>query len=1016
MTDAPTGTLTLVFTDIQGSTALWERLGDDFGLALQQHDALVRAALVEHGGYEVKTEGDAFMVAFDGARAAIEFCLDAQRRLHAAEWADSLLAQPECAAEGGFRGVRVRMGVHTGEPACRPDPNTGRMDYFGPMVNRAARVEAAAHGGQIVVSAAAWSTSGLGEAPVGLAVKDLGLHALKGLSEPEHLRQLLPRGLDGRTFPAPRTVERRRTNLVPMARSFVGRQQEQRDVLALFDDGRRLVTLLGPGGTGKTALARRIAGALLPRLAGGAWFCDLSEARTRSAIHADVAGVLDVPLGTSDAQERLGNAIRGRGPMLLLLDNVEQVVEDAAAVVGAWQDRAPQAIFLVTSRTPLHLASEQLVPIDPLPTEAAVKLFVDRAQQVKPGFRLSGDARADVLAIVRELDGLPLAIELAAARVRMLPPRTIRARLKRRFDLLKGSRRDVSDRQATLRGAIDGSWDLLGEPERAGLAQCSVFAGSFSLEAAEAVLDLGEDGPWPMDAVEALVDQSLVRMAIDPGDGEPRYELLSSIRAYADEKLDADARAGAEARHAGWFATLGDADRLGELYGPDEEPRFAELVRDRENLLVAVDRAADLGLGESAAGAARAVAAIVEVRGPVRTGVDLLERVLAVPDLGEGDRASVVRTRAMLARDLLPADEVAGWLEEALTGARAAGERGVEADTLRDLGILRRRQGRLDEAEDLLQQAEALHRRLGARARAALDVESRASLAWTNRKVFDAERLFEQALGELRGVRSRRGEGIVLANLGTLRLQQHRLDDAEADLREALVAVGAAAYHGPEAYVLASLATLARRRGQLDEAARFAEEALRRTRVLGDRRREGQALATAGTIDLARGRAEPARTRFDAALVVFRELGDLRSEAVALGNLGRAWLKLGVAEQAEEAFRRAVILAEAGSWEAIEGAFRGALGEALAQQGRSADAFEQLRRGEILLREAARPAELGWLLARRARLQARGGEMEQAETTLSELGTLAERTASGPGSELMQAVEEIREALENELD
>ena len=501
MLDAPTGQVTLVFTDVQGSTVLWDQVPDGMREALALHDAIMRETLAAADGYEVKTEGDAFMVAFASASAAVGWCLRVQERLMAADWPAEILCQDEARevlAEDGtpvLRGLRVRMGAHAGTPICQPDPNTGRMDYFGGMVNRAARVGGAGHGGQILVSGSAWQEIN-GQAD-GAEVIDLGEHALKGLERREHLRQILPAPLAARSFPRVKTPNLKKTNLPVRLDSFFGREPEIEDLEKRVAEGQRLITLLGAGGTGKTRLSQRFGGKMLAQFPGGVWFADLTEARSLSGILSAMGTALDVPLTQKDPEAQLANAIMGRGRVLIILDNFEQVVEHGTETVGRWLQRAPEAVFLVSSRILLRIEGEEALYLDPLPVAEAVNLFYDRGRSVQPSFERSDDNEPIVTEICERLDCMSLAIELAAARVRMLAPDQIRQRLSQRFKLLRGQRRDLSDRQATLRGAIDWSWDLLKPYERSALAQLAIFHGGCTLEAAEAVINLDdfEDEP-----------------------------------------------------------------------------------------------------------------------------------------------------------------------------------------------------------------------------------------------------------------------------------------------------------------------------------------------------------------------------------------------------------------------------------------------------------------------------------------------------------------------------------------
>ena len=342
MSEVPTGTVTLVFTDIQGSTSLWEYLGVDFKSVLDQHNELFRSAIKEFNGYEVKTEGDGFIIAFRCGVEAVSMCLAMQVRLQAKEWPDSFndeaISDFAGATEDGcFRGLRVRMGVHTGTPVSQRDPVTGRMDYFGSMVNRAARVGAVGYGGQLVVSGATWEAVA-SQLPKGTAIEDLGEHALKGFERREYLRQLLPAELSERSFPRLKTPNLKNTNLPTRLDSFFGREPEIYDLKRRIADGQRLITVLGAGGTGKTRLAQRLGGTQLGSFPGGVWFCDLSEARSSAEILTSMGASLEVPLTSRDPEFQLASALLGLGRVLVILDNFEQVVAAASEPNNAAAD------------------------------------------------------------------------------------------------------------------------------------------------------------------------------------------------------------------------------------------------------------------------------------------------------------------------------------------------------------------------------------------------------------------------------------------------------------------------------------------------------------------------------------------------------------------------------------------------------------------------------------------------------------------------------------------------------
>ena len=574
MASAPTGEVTLVFTDMEGSSARWERDIEGTRRLLVLHDSAMRAEIEASGGYEVKTAGDSFMVAFADPDAATRFCLAAMAAMERV-------------------GVRVRIGAHRGRPLCVTDPVTGRMDYLGPVPNLAARLENAARPGQIVVSETA-KHDGTGP------WIDLGEHVLRGLEGRHRLWQL-----GAGEHLRPRTVDLRLTNLPARPDSFIGRDEELATLREMFARGERLITILGPGGAGKTRLSQRIASEQLGEAVDSAWFCDLSEARGLDAVVGAVASALEVP-PSKDAVRQVGWAIAGRGKTMIVLDNFEQVIEHAVATVGQWVRAAPDAIFLATSRIPLRLRGERTVPLSSLPTADGVRLLVDRGFGVNP-------SDPDAARLVEQLDGLPLAIELAAARTRSMSITEVLRLLGQRFRLLSGGAADLPNRHRALRATLDWSWELMTEDERAALGQLSVFEGGFTLTAAEEVLSVEA---WPADVVQGLVEHSLVHR--DPRAG--RYHMLLSVAEYAAERLvEAGGRAAAEARHGAFFAGLGRQPTLGQLRRADGATRRAFYL-EKDNLVVACLRAVKRATGRSRSTPARRSPRSSRSRAPLSLG------------------------------------------------------------------------------------------------------------------------------------------------------------------------------------------------------------------------------------------------------------------------------------------------------------------------------------------------------------------------------------------------------------
>jgi predicted ATPase/class 3 adenylate cyclase len=578
MAQVPTGTVTLLFSDIEGSTRLLERLGDRYVQVLAEHQRQLRLAFARFNGREVDTEGDAFFIAFGKASEAVAAAVAAQQALAAHPWPD-----------GGA--VRVRMGIHTGEPMV-----VGQ-DYAGLDVHLAARICSAAHGGQVLLSQPTRELLG-DDLPSGVGLRDLGEHRLKDLSRPQRLFQLVVAGLSA-DFPPLRAVGSRPTNLPAELTSFVGRQQEVGAIRGLL--GRpdvRLLTLSGPGGSGKTRLAAKVAGELAASFPAGVVFVGLAPVNDPALVVPTIAQVVGAR-GTPGQSllESLTEYVGDRR-LLLVLDNFEQVIAAATSIVDLLR-ACPQLKILVTSRAALHVSGEHTYLVPPLSLPArgngadhdvtvseAMTLFVERARAVNPSFSVT-HADAPLLAeICRRLDGLPLAIELAAARSRMLPPQAMLARLDRRLQLLTGGGRDLPARQQTLQGAIDWSHDLLEADEQTLFARVAVFAGGCALEAAEAVCNLEGDLDV-LAGLDALVDKNLLQPRGGP-DGDPRLLMLETIREYALARLTERNEADAVGReHAGYYTGLAERAEM-ELLGPRQEAWHERLDVDVDNFNAAL--------------------------------------------------------------------------------------------------------------------------------------------------------------------------------------------------------------------------------------------------------------------------------------------------------------------------------------------------------------------------------------------------------------------------------------------
>ena len=565
MTEPPSGTVTLLFTDIEGSTRLLRRTGDSYPQLLAWHRAILREAFERNGGRVLGSEGDAFFVVFESAGDAAAAAAEAQRLLAEHDWPDD-------------NEIRVRMGLHTGEPRWVDG------SYVGLDIHQAARVMAAAHGGQVLVSE---STRAL----LDEGVRDLGEHLLKDLPGRHRLYQLEIEGLPAE-FPPLNTPDSRSTNLPAQPNAFIGRERELADAEALLvRDDVRLLTLIGTGGTGKTRLALQLAADVAERFPGGAYLVSLAPVRDWELVVPTIARTLGLREQPGEAlSELLTEHLRDK-ELLLVLDNFEQVIP-AAPALSSLLSEAPGLKLLVTSRTPLRLREERAYRVPQMglpdlgrPAAAAelagsesVRLFVERAQAAAEDFEVDDENVEAVAEICVRLDGLPLAIELAAPRIRTLTPRALLRRLDQRLTLLTGGAQDVDERQRTLRGTIEWSYDLLGEQEKALFRRLGVFVGGCRLEAAGAVCDPdGSSGAGVLDDLGSLVEKSLLRRSTD-SDGEPRFSMLETIREYALEQLESAGEAETVRRlHAHWFAQVAerlDAESLDRRSaGVDRPPR-----------------------------------------------------------------------------------------------------------------------------------------------------------------------------------------------------------------------------------------------------------------------------------------------------------------------------------------------------------------------------------------------------------------------------------------------------------
>lgn len=943
----------LMMCDVVDSTALTERLGDVAAARVwQEHDRAARSLLSTSRGREVdKTDG--LFALFDSVEAALGFAKGYHSMLSA--------LRPPMLARVAIHRAHVLVRQTLAEDVAR---GAKPLDVDGMAKPLVARIGALALPGQTLVSEPAAQTLSATE---GSGLRPLGHWRFKGASEPMALFEPTIQAVgpppdadkawrvsfDGQHWRPTREVP----HSLPAERDgFIGRRQALIDLAAVFAAGARLVNLLGIGGTGKTRLALHHGWDALGHHPGGVWFCDLAQAVSLDGVVHAVAQGLRVPLGAGDPVQQLGHAIAGRGTTLIILDNMEQVARHAEPTLGAWLGRAPQARYLVTSREVLGLAGETVIALPPLDADDAAELFVRRAQAAMGTFRPEAAELDVVHQLAQRLDGLPLAIELAAARVRTMPPAQLLQRMSQRFDLLL-SRGGRPDRQATLRAALDWSWDLLDDTERSLLAQLSIFRGSFDTAALDAVVSLPA-GRGALDVLGALVDKSLVR----PLDGG-RFGLLETVRDYAalrlrswpGEPADDAGRRTLRLRHARHFARLGDHEAA------------ANQGADLDNRVAACRAGVEEG---DAALAARALATtwvLLRSTGPYHAAVGLAVQVASMPGLS-GDDAGLVQWVWGSTLDLLgETDAARQHLQHGLshTGVGTVSEASVRIALA--VGTQHALAGELDESNAMLSRA-LMHSQALRMPRLQADaLNALGRLMDQQARVAEARSYYQQALALARSLSDRHLEGGLLGNLGGL---HHDLGELDA----------------------------ARVHYELSVAA--AEEA-------GDRRWLGNGCSNLGLLLLELGEFDAARARLDQALALAHSIGNVRLAYTADCNLGILLALQGKHAEAEQHLHAAVEAAAHAGDRRAEGQFRGYWSVALARLGRLEQARSALEQGEQALAAVGDRLSAALLQCDRAEVECLTGHGDAARRAHAAACTVADELACGEASELRRRLRAV---------
>ena len=746
-----------------------------------------------------------------------------------------------------------------------------------------------------------------------------------------------------------------RSNIGKPLDRFIGREEELDSIRAHFENETRLLTVKGTGGAGKTRIAFQYARSAAERYPGGTWFVDLTEARSTEGIVQAVAGALSVPLRDGELDElitQVGSAIAGRGPTLVVLDNFEQVVGHASSTIGRWMERASDACFLVTSREPLKIRGEQIFALEPLTRPQGVLLFEARAVATGSDLQQNTKTREAIQQIVDAVDGLPLAIELAAARTSILSPEQLVERLSQRFRLLRGGSDSAPCRQATLQGLIQWSWDLLTPWEQSAMSQLSVFRDGFFMESAEEVLDLTSwpDAPWPLDVVGSLFEKSLLHRSMVLG--QPRFGMYASIQEFAAGTLGESVEH-VRQRHAMHYATLGSANHIEALDTTGGVNRRKALSLELENFLTGID----VNIPEASAHCALAAAEVFQIQGPYSDGVSLLEAALQLP-LGSEIQERLHRHAAKLMH-------LAGRFEHATANYEAALVLSIESGNKHG-------------------QAMAL-----------------GGLAWLQREnsqITEALENSEKALSIARLVKDKRTEGTTLGNLGLLHYERGRNSEALDCYNQALAIAQEIGNERHQGVTLGNIALLHQDQGHLIQAQGYFQQTLAIACRIGNRRSEGVTLGNLAQIYRAQGHQKAAMDHYRKALSVAREVGNQRSEGVTLGNIGDFLIVQGHTARATTHLHDAIQLCDK-SYPIAAGAFRGSLALVQAQQEQMEEAKLNLELGEPQIRGVYK-LELAKFLCKKAQVAQLANDREKASEALKEAESIASELRVLPESQL----------------
>ena len=937
MRELPMGTITLLFTDIEGSTRLLQHVGERYASLLEACRSLLRAAFLQFHGHEVDTQGDAFFVAFARATDAVAAAVAGQRAIFTYAWPEGVM-------------VRVRMGLHTGEPQRSAE------GYVGLDVHHAARIMSAGHGGQVLLSQ---TTRDLVEhaLPEGVSLRDVGAHRLKDLQHPSQLFQLAIAGLPA-DFPLLKTLDSSPNNLPLQPTPFIGREREVDAVgqLLLREDV-HLVTLTGPGGVGKTRLALQVAAEVSEHFTDGTWFVSLAPISDPDLVIPTITQTLGLREARDHSPlEHLKGSLHEK-KTLLLLDNFEQVVS-AAMLIADLLTICPRLKVLVTSREGLHVRAEREFPVPALALPdakrlpdlmalsqyEAVALFIERAQAVKPDFQVTNANAPAVAEICVRLDGLPLAIELAAARIKLFPPQALLIRLGQRLPLLTRSARDVPARQQTLRKTIQWSYDLLTAQEQSLFRRLSIFAGGCSWQAVEAVsVAFGDETSLVLDAVASLIDKNLLQQTVQEGE-EIRITMLETIREYGLEALSSSGEMETTRQaHAAYYYTLAE-EAAPQLKGPQQAEWLERLGREHDNLRATMEWSLEPEQAgprlEMAFQLGEALEDFWGVRGFYSEGRTFLEQALARSEgVATSVRARALRTVADFTAAQGDFDRVKALWQESLVLYRELGDTRGVASCLQGLSWIAQRKGNnIAAGRSLLEESLALYREVGDKEAIAWLLENLADVASTQGDYSTGCALFEESLALFRELGNKRGIAVCLSQ-SSLWLAFSRGDQVtiHARLEESLTLYRELGDKNGMAFYCWISGWVALSQGDTVTAHALIEQSLALFREMGDRWHAIWPIASLGRIKARQGDFVAAHALHEGSLATARAFNDywlcafclegLASDVSAQGEEAEAARLWGVAETLRESCGIPLTPVERADYEPAVAAARTHLGE-----------------------------------------------------------------------------------------